>query len=146
MREFFQKLLSKEEWLVHEKGFNHSTMGEQESILALGNGYMGSRGVLEEMPYDSSPGTYIAGVYDKSISQVSELVNVPNPIDLRITSEGEKIDVKGMYIHKHNRILDMKRGFLFRHNILANSKKERFDYKSVRFESSANKHIRAMKV
>ncbi len=94
MREFFQKLLSEEEWLVHEKSFNHSTMGEQESILALGNGYMGSRGVLEEMPCDSSPGTYIAGVYDKSVSQVSELVNVPNPIDLRITSEGEKIDVK----------------------------------------------------
>ena len=146
MKEFFKKLLSEEDWLIHEKGFNQSTMSEQESIFTLGNGYMGSRGILEEIPYDSSPGTYIAGVYDKSISQVSELVNVPNPVDLRVTAEGEKIDIKGMYIHKHHRILDLKRGFLFRHNILANSKKERFDYKSVRFISSANKHIGVMKV
>ncbi|NQT95215.1 MAG: glycoside hydrolase family 65 protein, partial [Candidatus Omnitrophica bacterium] len=146
MRTFFKDLISADNWLIHENGFDPKKINVYESLFTLGNGYMGSRGVLEEIPYDSSSGTYIAGVYDKSISQVPELVNVPNPIDLRIVAEGEKIDIKGMYLHKHQRVLDMKNGLLFRHSILANSRRERFDYKSVRFISHHNKHIGVMRI
>jgi len=146
MKSFFKDIIAQEEWLIHEKGFDATKMQEYESLFTLGNGYMGSRGVLEEIPYDSSPGTYIAGVFDKSISQVSEIVNAPNPIDLRITAEGEKIDIKGMYLHKHHRILDMKNGLLLRHTILANSRKERFDYKSIRFISSDHRQLGAMRI
>ncbi len=146
MKSFFKDILSSEKWLIHERGFNASIMQEYESLFTLGNGYMGSRGILEEIPYDSAPGTYIAGVFDKSISQVSEIVNAPNPIDLRIIAEGEKIDIKGMYLHSHNRILDMKHGLLFRHTILANSRKERFDYKSLRFISSDHRQLGAMRI
>jgi len=131
---------------VHENGFDASKMQEYESLFTLGNGYIGSRGILEEIPYDCAPGTYIAGVYDKSISQVSEIVNAPNPVDLRVIAEGEKIDIKGMYLHKHNRILDIKNGLLFRHTILANSRKERFDYKSLRFISSDHRQLGAMRI
>ena len=146
MKTFFKDILSAEEWLIHERGFDASKMQQYESLFTLGNGYMGSRGILEEIPYDSAPGTYIAGVFDKSISQVSEIVNVPNPIDLRVIAEGEKIDIKGMYLHHHNRILDMKNGLLFRHTILANSRKERFDYKSLRFVSSDHRQLGAMRI
>jgi len=146
MRSFFKDILSPDEWLIHEKGFDASVMQEYESLFTLGNGYMGSRGILEEIPYDTAPGTYIAGVFDKSISQVSEIVNAPNPVDLRIIAEGEKIDIKGMYLHEHNRALDMKKGLLARHTVLANSRKERFDYKSLRFISSDHRQLGAMRI
>lgn len=146
MKSYFKDILSPEEWLIHEKGFDASVMQEYESLFTLGNGYMGSRGVLEEIPYDSAPGTYIAGVFDKSISQVSEIVNAPNPVDLRVIAEGEKIDIGGMYLHKHNRILDIKNGLLFRHTVLANSRRERFDYKSLRFISSDHRQLGAMRI
>ncbi len=146
MKPFFKNILSPDEWLIHEKGFDASIMQERESLFTLGNGYMGSRGVLEEIPFDTAQGTYIAGVFDKSISQVSEIVNAPNPVDLRIIAEGEKIDIRGMYLHEHNRILDMKNGLLARHTVLANSRKERFDYKSLRFISSDHRQLGAMRI
>jgi len=146
MNTFYKDYLSSEDWLLREKGFDPSKINAFETIFTLGNGYMGSRAILEEMPYDASCGTYIAGVFDKSISQVPELVNLPNPIDLRMTAEGEKVDIKGMYIYQHNRILDMRTGCLYRHSVLANSKKERFDYQSMRFISKHNKHIGVMRI
>jgi kojibiose phosphorylase len=144
MNTYYKSMLSPEAWLVHEPSFNPEKLQAYESLFTLGNGYIGSRGVLEEIPYDSLPGTYIAGVFDKSISQVSEIVNLPNPVDLRISIEGEKFDVKGMYVHQHRRTLDMRNGLLFRHSVLANSKKERFNYQSVRFISSDDRHIGAI--
>lgn len=146
MNKFFKDILSPDDWLIYENGFNPSKLNIYETIFTLGNGYMGSRGILEEVPYDSMPGTYIAGVQDKSLAQVTEIVNVPNPVDLRISAEGEKIDIKGMYVREHERILDMKHGILFRHSVLANSRKERFDYKSLRFISSHDKHVGVMKI
>lgn len=146
MKTFFKDILSEEKWLIYENGFSPSKLNGYETLFTLGNGYMGSRGVLEEIPYDSSPGTYIAGVYDKSIAQVTELVNVPNPVDLRIIAEGEKIDVRGMYLVKHQRILDMKKAILLRHTLLANSRRERFDYKSMRFISSSDRHLGGMRI
>jgi kojibiose phosphorylase len=146
MNTFYKNMLSSEPWLIHEPAFDPEKLQAYESLFTLGNGYIGSRGVLEEIPYDSLPGTYIAGVFDKSISQVSEIVNLPNPVDLRIAIEGEKLDVKGMYIHYHRRSLDMRNGLLFRHSILANSRKERFDYQSVRFISSDDRHIGAIEI
>jgi kojibiose phosphorylase len=146
MKNFFEHKLSPDPWLIHEPVFDPLKMQEYESLFTLGNGYLGSRGVLEEIPTNSSPGTYIAGLFDKSISQVSEIVNLPNPVDLRFSIEGEKFDLKGMYIHNHQRILDMRKGLLFRHSVLANSKKQRFDYQSLRFLSSDDKHIGAMRV
>jgi len=146
MKTFYSDYLSPDEWLVHENGFDPSKMNSFETIFTLGNGYMGSRGILEEIPYDAFCGTYIAGVFDESISQVPELVNVPNPVDLRMTAEGEKLDIKGMYLYDHKRSLDMHTGCLYRHSVLANSKKERFDYQSMRFISKHTKHLGVMRI
>ena len=43
------------------------------------------------MPYDARAGTYIAGLYDKTGAQIPELVNLPNPINLKIIANGERL-------------------------------------------------------
>ncbi|MEE8359892.1 MAG: glycosyl hydrolase family 65 protein [Candidatus Omnitrophota bacterium] len=141
MKECFKKIISEDEWLIEENGFKRNLQGHRESLFALGNGYVGSRGVLEEIPYDSYAGTYIAGVFDDTGAIVTELVNAPNPFFLRITCGGEKLDPVAMDVIEHHRALDMRKGVIFRRTVYSNHKKERFAYQSMRFLSMHNKHL-----
>ncbi len=75
MKDFFNHFLSDDNWLIKQREWEKHKQGAIESKFTLGNGYLGSRGILEEMPYDAHAGTYIAGVYDRIGSMVTELVN-----------------------------------------------------------------------
>ena len=124
MKDFFNHLLSEETWLVKEKSWVRRLQSIYESLFALGNGYLGSRGVMEEIPYDANRGTFISGLYDKAGAQVTELVNLPNPINFKLIVGGEKIDTVAMDVLSHERVLDMKKGFLKRKTLFLNTKKE----------------------
>ena len=146
MNNFFSHNLSDPHWLIYEKGWNPNLQAVSETQLALGNGYIGSRGILEEIPPGCEPGTFFAGLYDRTAAQVTELVNAPNPISFKVIADGEKLDVGAMNLISHKRTLDMYQGLLVRQTVYANARKERFDYKSMRFFSMHNKHIAAMQV
>jgi trehalose/maltose hydrolase-like predicted phosphorylase len=53
-------------WRIEETGFNLAREHEIESLFAIANGYVGSRGSLAEGSSLSDPATYIAGVFDRS--------------------------------------------------------------------------------
>ena len=108
MRDVYSDYTSDNRWLIEETEFVRNLQGIRESQFALGNGYLGSRGIYEEIPYDCVPGTYVAGVYDKMSAQVAEMVNFPNPINFTFTVEGEKISVIAMDIAQHKRVLNTK--------------------------------------
>ena len=81
-------------WLIKEAKWVKKLQGIREFQFCLGNGYLSIRGSLEDQPYDSTPGAYIAGLYDKIGFQVDELVNLPNPVNFKImTIEGQEIDI-----------------------------------------------------
>jgi len=142
----YENITSKDSWLIKKTGWDRSEQGIRESHLTLGNGYLCSRGVLEEIPYDAQPGTFMAGLYDKSGSQVTEIINLPNPINFKIIAQGEKVDVVAMDAINHSRTLDMKKGFLKRQTVYSSANKEHFDYQSLRFFSMANPHIGAIQI
>jgi len=146
MKNFYPQYLDDDLWQIQELEWAKSIQSIRESQFALGNGYFGTRGVLEEIPYDAMPGTYIAGVYDKMHSQVAELVNLPNPFNFRFTAKGEKLDMVAMDVLRHKRVLNLKKGLLIRHTLYQNSKRARFDYKSLRFVSMHNKNIGVMQI
>lgn len=75
-------------WLIKELGWVKPLQGIRESQLALANGFIGSRGILEEIPYDCSPGTYLTGIYDRLTARVSERVNFPNPFNFKLRTNG----------------------------------------------------------
>jgi kojibiose phosphorylase len=143
-----KNLLASKEWLIEEKlrDFSPQKQHTYESLFTLGNGYMGLRGIFEESPEGSMPGTYIAGVFDKSVAQVEELINLPNPLDIRIASEGEKLDIKSMKVLKHYRALDMKNGLLYRNTLFKDAWGRKINYESSRFLSYDNHHLVAMKI
>lgn len=142
----FPRYLSGDEWLIRERGWNPDQQADCESVFSLGNGYLGSRGVLEEIPDGSSPGTYIAGVFDKSTAETTEIVNLPNPIDFQIYADGEKVAINQMDVTWHERILDMKKGLLVRRTEYRSQKYGRYECRSLRAFSAADEHIALMRV
>ena len=138
---------SKDElWIIKENVFSKKLQSIRESQFTLGNGYLGTRGIYEEIPYDCRPGTYIAGLYDNMGAQVSELVNLPNPINFKFTVEGEKLAVGAMDILDHKRILNVKKGLLARGTIYKDCQRRRYDYQSLRFISMHDRNIGVMRI
>jgi len=147
MKKELKDYLGGAEWHFNEFGWESSRQGIDESLFALGNGNIGSRGILEELPTGVKPGTFFSGIYDKTSSQVQELVNAPNPINLQISIEGEKLDVSAMDVIDHERILDINQGILYRRTVFQTTvTKNKILYESLRFFSMANPNIACMKV
>ncbi len=147
MKDIYSTYTADDLWLIKETGFKRELQAVRESQFTLGNGYFCSRGIYEEIPYDCHPGTYVAGLYDKAGSKVSELVNFPNPVNFKFTIKpGEKLGVIAMDILEHSRVLNMKKALLVRNSLYKDSKGRRYDYKSLRFISGHNKNIGVMRI
>ena len=74
-------------WSLEYYDYDKDKEKSRESLLAIGNGYLGTRGALEETTASdiNYPGTYIAGLYNRLISKVADrdienedFVNIPN--------------------------------------------------------------------
>ena len=115
--------LSAEEWLLRKKGFRKGAKAIQvnETILTVGNGYLNIRGSLEELPPGHCGGMYLAGIYDKSESDVEELVKCPMWTDVSVWYEGEKFCLSCTEALAHEQILDMKKGLLHRKTTFKNT-------------------------
>lgn len=83
-----------------------------ESLLTVGNGFLGLRGTTPEMEIaeENYPATYLAGLYNTAASEVSgqtiyneDFVNAPNLQKIYLIVDGEKIDIAA------NQVLSMKR-------------------------------------
>ncbi|MEM7828163.1 MAG: hypothetical protein QW561_02350, partial [Candidatus Aenigmatarchaeota archaeon] len=62
-----------ESWLIKELSWVKELENIRESQFTLGNGYIGIRGVLEEITPNAIPGTYLAGIYGKTGAIVDDL-------------------------------------------------------------------------
>ena len=146
MKNQYLKYYADDLWSIKEDGFEPEIQNIRETQFSLGNGYVGVRGALEEKPKGSNPGTYIAGIYDRLTSQVSELVNFPNPFFFKFTLKGEKFGAMAMDILEHHRVLNMRDGILLRRTVYSDVKSRRYDYQSIRFISMKDKNIGIMQV
>lgn len=146
MNNRFLPELSNSEWLVEERSWKPAEQALIESVLTLGNGYLGSRAILEELPEGSAPGTYFAGLYDAKNTQVTELVNAPNPVVFKVKVNEEQLDLSKMRAVSHYRALDMRQGILARKTVFVGKGGKRFQLESVRFFSLCEKHVAVMRV
>jgi trehalose/maltose hydrolase-like predicted phosphorylase len=137
------RLESDKNWIVYEDDINRGKMRFWETMFTLGNGYLGSRGILEEDYEEGYAGTYIAGVYDRGAGQSFELVNAPNPLNLGIYVNNKKLSADDMDIIEHHRILDIRRAVLSRRTVFL-SDGGRYEYESRRFFSLRDMHTSVM--
>jgi len=131
--------LSEKNWLIEQESFGVSH--KHETCFALTNGYIGIRGINEECFCDEIPGTFIAGVFDKDTAQVTELVNLPNPIGLRIYINREYLNPLKCKVLEFRRVLDLKQGLLFRKLRLKDEKGRITSIEGFRFVSMKNKNL-----
>lgn len=124
-------------WLIREVGWEPKRQDHFATVLALGNGTIGSRSVLEESPAAATPGAFLAGVFDAAGSVVDDLVNLPDPFELRVFVNGQRLTVDALRVLAHERTLDMRRGLLNRRTVFLGGRGGRFVWESERFVSRA---------
>ena len=117
-----------EPWRITEHGFSARDLRENESVFALGNGFIGLRGNLEEggaTGAETIQGSFLNGIFDSEPIVNGEkaygyaknhetICNVMDAKSLVLTADGERLDMGASDIAEHNRVLDMRAGTLTR--------------------------------
>lgn len=76
-------------WTIREYPFHPERLRYYESILTIGNGYLGTRGSFEERYSGDSPATLIHGLYNHAPgASVPELVNAPDWTEIQLEIDG----------------------------------------------------------
>jgi alpha,alpha-trehalose phosphorylase len=145
-------------WQIEQEGFDPAREHAMESLFTVGNGYLGVRGAFDQSLPGSQGDLFIAGIYDRKhperpYSEVefigegrehdpySELVSAPFPFRLRLTVDGHALDVDGPHAHAHRRLLDMRRGILYRDDVFETDVDRRIVVRSCRCASLADRHL-----
>jgi alpha,alpha-trehalose phosphorylase len=114
-----------DEWNLIEKTFHSEFVAQTESLFALGNGYLGMRGVPEEGDPSVQNGTFINGFYEEWPIVYSEtaygfartgqtMLNVADSKIIRLFVDDEPFSVASTNIRHYDRRLNLKAGTLDR--------------------------------
>ncbi|MEJ5258523.1 MAG: glycosyl hydrolase family 65 protein [Fervidobacterium sp.] len=98
-------------WTVRREKYLPEENLVYETIFTLANGYLSLRGT-EEFSSRAMRGTYVAGIFDKHHAQVTELVNLPDPLRFAIYVDNEPLSLDYSNLKKYERTLDMENGLL----------------------------------
>jgi kojibiose phosphorylase len=117
-------------WLLQVDGWNPQQEASIEAVLALVNGYQGTRAAVEEGSSVSSPATFLNGVFDAATHLVAqaaatpehqviaaptpELVVAPDWSRVRIMVDDQALTLDSADLLEQRRTLDMRRGVTVR--------------------------------
>ncbi|MDZ7799474.1 MAG: beta-phosphoglucomutase [Trueperaceae bacterium] len=115
-------------WQVRETRFDPDVSREAESLFALGNGYIGIRGTLEEgapAGVVTVPGTYLNGFHEREEIAYPEpaygyarwrqtMLNVTGCTNLALRLDGEPLQMGTERVSAYERVLDLRAGTLTR--------------------------------
>lgn len=115
-------------WAVTEEGFCAADLPENESVFALGNGFIGLRGNLEEgaaSGADTIQGSFLNAVFDSEPIRYGEtaygyakkhetICNVMDAKGFTLCADGERLDLGASELSSHRRVLDLRAGLLRR--------------------------------
>lgn len=124
-------------WQIQLNKYNNKENEKYETLFTLGNGYRGLRGTLEFSTYENK-GNFIAGIYDKSESDATELVNAPNPLGLSIYLDDEKVNFDKCIVKEFSRVLHLDKGILKGYYSIETESKKNIEILSETFVSRSN--------
>lgn len=120
-----------------------------ESLLTVGNGFMGLRGTTPEMAISDAtyPATYLASLYNTAASEVADrtiynedFVNAPNLQKLYLVIDGETIDIANNKRLRFKRELDLKTGLLISDALIETQTGKQVQIRTEKIASMANVH------
>lgn len=128
-------------WVVEENGFDLETQRRAETNFAIGNGYLGTRGVLEEVFPGELRATLINGFYDVVPLYHAELVNIPDWTAVHLRVNKETFSLRQGEVLLHHRSLDLRDGIFRRRVRWRNSEGKTVEVRTTRFASMADPHL-----
>ena len=139
-------------WRLMLHGIDPDLAGQDETLLSLGNGYLGLRGNHEEGLPLGSHGTFINGFHETWRIQHAEnaygfaeqgqtIVNVPDAKTIRIYVDDERLNLSSADILDVTRILDMRAGTLTRSLLWLTPTGKRVRVETRRMVSFASRHL-----
>lgn len=144
-----------EKWVVREENFSLETNYRNETTFALSNGYIGSRGTMEEAyPFDADTGmegNFINGFYESTDIRYGEanfgsplksqtLLNLPNLKETKITVDGETFSLLESHVSRYHRSLYLKEGVVRRSLVWRTKSGKELKIESLRLVSFRLKH------
>ena len=144
-----------DEWNVVEKGFHPAFMAQLETMLALGNGYLGMRGCPEEGGPSAENSTLINGFYEtRPIVYAEEaygfaktgqtMFSVTDSKIIKLFVDDEPFWLPNANLLRCERRLNMKAGTLDREILWETPTGKQVLITSRRLVSFANKHVAAI--
>ena len=130
-----------ENWIVEETAFDPAYSGKCESIMALGNGYMGVRSATEESYVSQKRDTLICGTFNRfSEKEVTELPNIPDATEIEFTFDGLRFTLEQGRTLAYSRRLNIKTALLTREIVWMHPNGKEITLSFLRFVSLANRH------
>ncbi|WFU75573.1 glycosyl hydrolase family 65 protein [Bradyrhizobium sp. CB2312] len=144
-----------DEWNVIEKAFHPEFLAQSETMLALGNGYLGMRGCPEEGGPCAENGTFINGFYETRPILYGEdaygfartgqtICNVTDSKIIKLFVDDEPFWLPNAHLLNYDRRLNMKLGTLDREILWETPAGKQVLITSRRLVSFPNKHVAAI--
>jgi len=144
-----------DEWNVIEKGFHPGFLAQLETMMALGNGYLGMRGCPEEGGPNAENSTLINGFYETSPIVYPEdaygfaktgqtIIGVTDSKIIKLFVDDEPFWLPDAKLLSYDRRLNMKSGTLDREILWETPSGKQVLITSRRLVSFANKHVAAI--
>ena len=144
-----------DEWNVIEKGFHPEFLAQLETILALGNGYLGMRGSPEEGGPNAENSTLINGFYETHPIVYGEdaygfartgqtICNVTDAKTIKLFVDDEPFWLPDANLLTYDRRLNMKSGTLDREILWETPAGKQVLIRSRRLVSFASRHVAAI--
>ena len=139
-------LLRATTWRVVEPVFDPAKQHHRETIFTIGNGYLGTRGTLEERCPDDQQATFVHGLYDDAPVVFTTLANAPDWASLEIWVNGRRFDMSQSGIRDYARWLDLRDGTLNRRLVWEIDAETAVELRWSRFANLANQHDLAVQL
>jgi alpha,alpha-trehalose phosphorylase len=144
-----------DEWNVIEKGFHPEFLAQLETMLALGNGYLGMRGCPEEGGPNAENTTLINGFYETrpivypedayGFAKVGQtIIGVTDSKIIKLFVDDEPFWLPNANLLSYDRRLNMKSGTLDREILWGMPTGKQVLIRSRRLVSFANRHVAAI--
>lgn len=138
--------MENETWTLAQKTFSAATQRHMETVFTIGNGYFASRGSLEEGYHGDHPLTLAHGVFDDMPVSFTELVNLPNWLDLELLVNERPFRLDQGQILYFRRYLNLYQGILRREVRWQSPDGVILDLSFERFASYPAQHVAGLRV
>ncbi len=146
-----------EEWKLGEIRYSSEDLGVTETLFAVGNGYLGMRGNVEEGRETHAHGTFINGFHETwpirhaeeafGFARVGQtIVNVPDNKTMKLYVDDEPMLLSVADLEEYDRTLDFRDGVLRRDIIWRTPAGKRVKVSSTRMVSFVQRHLAIMTI